>query len=706
MNLKYSLYKKLIDKEIKKNLLVFLLFIPGILFSSEIVNISFISNWTVQNGAEFSNDTLVLTGISGKYVRAQQSVSIATLPKDLYFVADVELSNIVLGAKSTSLPKLKIYDSNGLAIQAFNMEPILQNEWYTTGMMIARFDNLNQSPIIIEFGMQDCEGVMKVANPKLLDSPPVVEYKFPFDIPSSQLSIDLISNETHKFNDNLLSMNAHFVHSRPLSWSNQQVMSILSKKLQLGNMRFPAGTVGNFYDWKTDGFYGDEWTFLSPSREKAYKEGFRFDYLGFVQNVKNLNATTTLMFNVIKDDITTATDRFKSRINDSLDIVWIELGNENFFAEQSFGNVDTPEKYVSHTKAVTASLKAVDPLIKVAVNTDHHDYNDGSWNDILSQEDYYDGCVMHPYTKTGTFLLNKPALRTIYTAYGITKKRFEEHRSMFPNKPLVLSEWNILSDGAPLNFAQALGVADQFLAIVEGGDEGLVVQAGLHTFCHSEYYSEQTLYYGTTDNLYRTRLAVIYEKIIEFFKGAELYNANSNSAEVFDGVPGVQCRAIVDGDFIKIFAVNKLPIDAPLSVSLDGKTVTGEYSMEYFTEPMVGDSTGYSLEANPWKTGGGTGNVAIPASSIAVVRINKNSSTVDSKCFDLQSSVKFMNDGFLFKNKKSRNIEIFTLAGRLVRNRLTDEKKINISSFNLTKGIYLLMLKDANYNFLHKIIVH
>ena len=145
--------------------------------------------------------------------------------------------------------------------------------------------------------------MLEIANPMLLDSPPESQYEFPFAIPADNTcSINLNSGEVSTFKNDLLSVNSHFCWAG-YSWGDSEVGDIFRERLPLKNLRFPGGTVGNFYDWETDGFYNDEWTFLSPSRKKLYESGFRFDIDGYAEVCKSTGASSTLMFNVIQDDV-------------------------------------------------------------------------------------------------------------------------------------------------------------------------------------------------------------------------------------------------------------------------------------------------------------------------------------------------------------------------------------------------------------------
>jgi len=170
------------------------------------------------------------------------------------------------------------------------------------------------------------------------------------------------------------------------------------------------------------------------------------------------------------------------------------MGNENYFSGQGYGNVNSMEKYIEHTRALSNGLKEIEPTIKTAVNLNHHDWTEGSWNLALSKESYFDAGVIHPYIQTETFLLNNYSAKIMLCAYKTTREKIEQYETYF-DKPVLCTEWGILSENAPSNFIQALAVADMFLAFVEGSEKGVVQQAGIHMFYHSDKYSEATLWH-------------------------------------------------------------------------------------------------------------------------------------------------------------------------------------------------------------------
>lgn len=668
----------------------FLLLLSTLLLAADVSDISFTQAWDLTGGGIISVDTLVISGESSKYKRATLAVSVPSTTKNIYFVASVFLDQITTGVKSHEAPKFKVYDNRGKAIQAFNMPALIQGEWYTTGMVIKNFDKLGISSISVEFGLQNCLGDMKIHSPKLLDEAPTSTYEFPFDVPGdNSCTIKIESDKKAPFVDELLSVNSHFVWASS-GWDGSDVTRVLEERLSLGNLRFPGGTVGNFYDWESDGFYGDEWTFLSPSRKKAYEDGFRFGFTGFADRCKETNASATLMFNVIKDTPQKAKSRLENRLAAGLDIGWIELGNENFFTEQSFGNVETIDAYISHTKEVTTQLKSVDPSIKVGVNLNHHDFSDGSWNVRLSEEDFFDVAIIHPYVQTNSFMLNRYSAKVMLSAYKKTQDRIDEYVSHFPNHPVIFTEWSILSEGTPPNFVQALAIGDMFLSIIEGADRGVVKQAGIHMLYHSDNYNEATLYYKDGGEFKRTRLGVLYEKISKVFFGNNLYSALGSSAELEEGLQSVNGRAVEVGDSIKIFVVNKTPEDSKLHIEIDGIAYAGEYTVESFRETIGGESNGYSFSDNPWTATSGTGAPTLSAYAIHVVTIPKKESALLSQQKSNTATYQVVprSKGVLISGTSKQNISLFSLRGELLENVMGS--KSALIGTELATGLYLL----------------
>lgn len=674
-----------------------------LLIAGQISDVSFNNNnWSTASQITSTGNEVTITGDQTKFIRTQLDVPVPTNTTNVYFVAEIELTNIVSAGLSYQLPKMKVYEGGGnTAILAYNLTDVPEGKFLLTGMLISRYDKLALSQLRIEFSMQNCSGTMKVKNPQLLDSPPASSVSFPFDLPSDptcNLSID--TSASHNFENDLLSANSHFTWAS-YDWRDQEVIDLINTNFPMTNMRFPAGTVGNFYNYGTDGFYNDQYGQLNSSAVKGYNSGFTFGYAGYKNLCIANTASSTLMFNVISDDVNTAKNRLQSRLNDGLNIKWIEMGNENYYDGQNYGNVSDLANYISHTKNLTQGLKQIKSDIKTAVNIDHDNYANGGWNDSLSKESYYDAAVMHPYVSTNTFILNELSAYKMFSSYKITKDRFNEFQNHFGSTPLICTEWNILSKGTPVNFIQTLSIADMFFALEEGNVDGIVQQAGIHMLYHSDNYGEATLSYHNGSKMVLTANGIAYSSLFRNFKNKDIYDGNSTSEDLITGLPSVNAKAIDHGDSIKIFAVNKLPITSPFNFSVNGQTYSGKHVINSFHIDITEELTvPYNDYESAWTTETKTNNLEIPAYSITVISIAKNDISIPTA----QTTVKNQDLKLSFSNQsktgriinftKNQSWSIFNTNGQLVQTGKDDQFTIN------SKGVYTLKIDQRNFKFI------
>jgi len=654
---------------------------------SSIADISFTGkSWIFTNGVSQTNNQIEIIGTNSGYRTATLTIDIPANTEMFYLVADVYFSNIVCGDAAHKAPKFKMYKSDGSKFPVLNFYNPLENRWVTTGVKV---EKNTETQITIEFGMQSASGTMLVKNPQLLSEPPVSgDLEFPFDMPADKgctLNVDL--QNTRPFNNDKLSSNTHFTWS-DYGWADDEVRQVINEHFPITNLRFPGGTVGNFYDWRRDGYYENQYSY-----DKGYSMAHRVGYPGFEAFSISSGASSTLMFNVISETVEVARQRLQNRIDDGLDIAWIEMGNENYFiGTQGIGQVDSEENYITHTKALTAGLKEVKNDVKVAVNVEHDGWEAGDWNYNLANEDYYDATVMHGYVQTNTFLLNPVSAFTMLNAYKTAQERFEAYKNLFGDTPLLMTEWNVLSDDTPLNFIQTLSVADMFLAIEQ---EEVVKQAGIHMLFKSDEYHESTLTYNINSQMVLTANGAVYAKLFDVFKNRDVYSSLSASAELVPGLPAVIARAIDHGDHIKVFAVNKLPESSRLHLSFNDEVYAGDFMRQSFHEDVNTELTEpYLSPEEAFQSFNEQGKIVLPAYSLSVITINKQAISTDVEFTEAKRiDIRYVaNDKLIKINTDNQFIDwcLYSINGIEVAR--GQEKSIHVN--HLRKGIYIVQVAN------------
>lgn len=592
-------------------------------------------NWNL-NGSRViqSGNEITIQQSAAPYESQEVSYTLTVDPNmsNLYFMLNLYFEDVAQGPGDYDIPKLRIESTSGAKLVNNNYYSVVDREWIYTGVKLDNFKNMGLSQVVLKFTYQNARGTVKLKDAFVSSTPGVGQYSFPYAIPTDpSVTLDVNTGAYHRFNDDLLSTNCHFTWA-PKNWEDESVQEMIYKKFPMQNLRFPGGTVANFYSWETDDFYDNRFSDNNNTASSGAKDAKKFGYSGYADVAKTLGGSSTLLFNVFTDDKATSQARLQARLNDGLNIKWIELGNENYFGDQAYGYVDDTElglngngdgedydEYIRHTKNLASWLREVKPDIKVVVNT-----HDDHWNTPLAAEDYYDACVVHNYNFVNGFMLEQFSIRQLMQSYKKTESTISKHVSTFGDKPIIMSEWGLLSD-MPNSFIQVLCTADNFFAIEKGGHQGIVAQAGIHMLYHGDFVGEGSLISNLGDGLKLNPVGVAYSKLFDVFMGNKVYDAYSTSAELESDLDAVHAKAIDLGDSVYVFVVNKLPVTSPLNLSFNGQAYNGAFTLETYTENMDNRLTmNYGIDENPWVKSAGTGAIGIPANSIAVVTIQKS----------------------------------------------------------------------------------
>jgi hypothetical protein len=707
------LYRFFIFKILIMNKILFLLLFLSNLAFSQLPNISFSSNsnWTKPANVIIDNvnNQANITGNGTNFVRTTLNVALTNIPTEFYVLVEVNLSGVNFNNQNIKNPQIVVKNSTGGLLGRINLESGLQNQWFKTGVKISNYTANNFS---IEIGINGTTGLMKVKNPVLSLTPPVFIYQFPFDVPTSVASsLNVNLSQKHNFENDLLSTNSHFVYAS-YQWGSSQLNNAINNYFPMTNYRFPGGTVGNYYNYLTDTFFNNANTPNNLATIAA--NGYKFNYTGYKDQVVNTGATATLMFNVLTSTPSQSKEEYSNRLSSGLPIKWIEMGNEMYAQGNQTGNITNVASYISHTQQLSGELKSVNPNVKVAVCLEKNDFTVGEWNQTISQnQSYFDAATLHNYISMDSYFYDKYETYTMYKSYKTSMDRFMQYNLLFPTKPLLITEWGITTEVLEPYFEQTLGLADAFLATEKANELGIVKQAGIHMMYKSDLNDEATLMYKGADNLLKlTSKGVMYTKLFEVFKNAEVYNADVASAEIESGLKGVYAKMTKKGTQYKIFAVNKLPVSSPFTLNVDGKNYSGNYILEHYSKDLNNPVAEVNATSNQWVTSNLTGAISLPASSISIITISEK---------DLNSILSIQNENLSFNvavypspvnsvlhiegiENKDCKIEILDMFGKnMVKFNKVNNSTIDING--LDTGIYFLKITNENSEVLIKKII-
>lgn len=579
------------------------------------------NNWSIPSNVNFdtNQNQVSITSNGSNSVLTSITKTISNPPSVFYLVADFQLQNVILDPATIKNPNIVIRNQAGNVIYRFTMKDNLNLSWFKAGIKI---ENYTDSQITIEFGVNKASGTMLVKNPLFTTTPPDFIYEFPFNIPNNTTTtLNVNLSQKHNFENDLLSSNTHFVFANT-PWSNSSLQQAINNSFPMSNLRFPGGTVGNYYNYNTDNFYV---TAQTPTNLISYSnQGNTLDYNGYKNFVSGSGATSTYMLNVMQGTVQTAKNEYLNRYNSGLPIKWIELGNEMYLTENQVAtNVTDVNTYISHTQQIASEIKSINPNAKVAICAEKDDFSIGEWNQKISQnQSYFDAATMHNYIATDMHFYSKYISYGILTSFKRSMKRFTDYNQMFPNKPLLLTEWGITGNVIEPYFIQTLGIADIFLAIEKANQLNIVKQAGIHMLYKNNSNDTATLMYFNNGNLMLTSKGKLYSKLFEVFKNSEVYNADAISSELETDLKAVNVKMVKKGSQYKIFAVNKLPVTSNLELNINGINFKGNFVIESYSDNLNSPTSPILASSNSWNIVSANGNIVLPASSISIITIN------------------------------------------------------------------------------------
>lgn len=277
----------------------------------------------------------------------------------------------------------------------------------------------------------------------------------------SNVSITDNQQEGFPLNPNLFGFNTAYLYQDMLI-ENQGVLQKIAD-LQPSLLRFPGGTVANYYhpEGAGFGFRDDEMAFKEKMREIKQKQKKRtYDAQNdAIKICRSTNAKIIYVANILTgtpEEAIKVLDKFK---RNHVEVVGVELGNELYFKEYR-KEIPDVEAYIAKCKPFANMLREKFPTVKIGVLSPK--YKDGNkkdqntlfyndWNQKLSQETFYDAVISHYYVDSKSCQTGKTkedvfncSLSTFNIEDRTLLSNIRQHlKGWYNNKEIWLTEYNI-----------------------------------------------------------------------------------------------------------------------------------------------------------------------------------------------------------------------------------------------------------------------
>ena len=250
------------------------------------------------------------------------------------------------------------------------------------------------------------------------------------------------------------------------SWDDHRFLDQIAT-LRLQNIRYPGGTIGDFWDWRTGMLMQQD--MHDPKTpvpiNKAAKKINRYTLDDFKKALdRSPGATAVFMLNMLTDNLQDQIEMLKYARKIGIAVKYAEMGNEYYlsyhggdYKTQTTGDYvrrfPTATDYANESKRWMEALRKEFPGIKLAINAMNYDGVNSPWlshprskswnSELMAANAGADAAIIHIYTDNSK--ADDPAQSFYYT-----KKRIDENvtwiNESLPGMPIWFTEFNIKSD--------------------------------------------------------------------------------------------------------------------------------------------------------------------------------------------------------------------------------------------------------------------
>ena len=238
----------------------------------------------------------------------------------------------------------------------------------------------------------------------------------------------------------------------------------LTKALAPKTLRFPGGTVGNFYHWEPGGFFESEMaSTLNPKLNQRNKGNYlklqrrrdgKILFDDFMRLCNTLNITPVVVVNLWTGSPEESAAWVSYAKNKGYQVKHWELGNE-YYLPHYLNKYRTVETYIDEAKKHAAAMKAVNPDIKVSVCATPIAFHKEGWLVKKQQRDwdkglaadtsFYDAYTVHVYAYKAVQKKEIEEMRGYLMGWihFAVPEALEYYQQLFSNKEMWVTEWNI-----------------------------------------------------------------------------------------------------------------------------------------------------------------------------------------------------------------------------------------------------------------------
>ena len=417
----------------------------------------------------------------------------------------------------------------------------------------------------------------------------------------------------------------------------------LTKVLAPKTLRFPGGTVGNFYHWEPGGFFENEMaSTLNPRLNRRNKGNYvklqrrrngKILFDDFMQLCNTLNITPVVVVNLWTGDPEESAAWVNYAKNKGYEVKHWELGNE-YYLPHYLNKYPTVETYIAEAKKHAAAMRAVNPEIKISVCATPIGFHKEGWlvktqqrkwdKGLAADTSFYDAYTVHVYAYKAVRKKEIEEMRGYLMGWihFAAPEALKYYEKLFPDKEMWITEWNIANPANRVANTQlhAMYVGDFFLKmltmpnvtqanfhVIAGPGKGFPVFSPItppKTGTFWKYGGEPESDFGNT---IRRAVYPAFQLIGEAFASADTqFNLSIQNQPLLMGtieyagkpIPGIQAQVIGD-KAAKHFAVlisNRTSEQHTPQLFIDRKHYKGSVTYRYVANERLNATNGGNAE--------------------------------------------------------------------------------------------------------------